>query len=80
MAWEHERKRFRQKRTTKGLSPLPNSDVGKPVRTEGSRALIAEFALPMIFKSLNNLRLTGQVEFGGWAFRGPLTVPCSWDV
>ncbi len=45
-----------------------------------SRALIAEFALPMIFKSLNNLRLTGQVEFGGWAFRGPLTVPCSWDV
>ena len=45
-----------------------------------SRALIAEFALPMIFKSLNNLRMTGQVEFGGWAFRGPLTVPCSWDV
>ena len=45
-----------------------------------SRALIAEFALPMIFKSLNTLRLTGQVEFGRWAMRGPLSLPCSFEV
>ena len=44
-----------------------------------ARTLIAEFALPMVFRYLKNLRLTGEVSFGGWAFRGPLTLPCAWD-
>ena len=40
----------------------------------------------MVFDCLDGLRLvedSGPVEFGGWAFRGPLTVPVAvpvaWD-
>ncbi|SEO25391.1 hypothetical protein SAMN04490248_10337 [Salinihabitans flavidus] len=44
-----------------------------------SRCLIAEVALPMIFGHLAGLRLDGEVPFGGWAFRGPLRMPVSWD-
>ncbi|MEO4041508.1 cytochrome P450 [Hoeflea sp. CAU 1731] len=46
-----------------------------------SRCLIAEVALPKLFDSLPGLRLAegGDVRFGGWAFRGPLSVPCVWD-
>jgi cytochrome P450 len=44
-----------------------------------SRCLIAEVALPMIFDRLPGLRLDGDVPFGGWAFRGPLTMPVAWD-
>ena len=43
-----------------------------------TRTLIADFALPMAFEYLKNLRLSGEVNFGGWAFRGPLTLPCTW--
>lgn len=45
-----------------------------------SRALIAEVALPMLFARLPRLRLNpdGRTRFGGWAFRGPLTVPVIW--
>ena len=43
-----------------------------------SRCLIAEVAMPMIFKALPNLRLTGPAPFGGWAFRGPRRVPVAW--
>jgi cytochrome P450 len=45
-----------------------------------SRCLIAEVALPKLFAALPGLRLSdqGEVAFGGWAFRGPLTVPCAW--
>lgn len=45
-----------------------------------SRALIAGHALPMLFDQLPNLRLTDQVTFAGWAFRGPLSVPVAWDI
>ncbi|WP_068299311.1 cytochrome P450 [Pararhodobacter sp. CCB-MM2] len=45
-----------------------------------SRCLIAEVAMPMIFGALPGLRLAGEVPFGGWAFRGPLTMPVAWDV
>ncbi len=45
-----------------------------------SRSLIAGHALPMLFDQFPNLRLEGDVTFAGWAFRGPLTVPVSWDV
>lgn len=45
-----------------------------------ARTLIADVALPMIFERLKNLRLTGDVPFGGWAFRGPLTMPVAWDI
>lgn len=45
-----------------------------------SRALIAEVALPLLFDGLKDLKLTGQPQFGGWAFRGPLSVPVAWTV
>ena len=44
-----------------------------------SQCLIAEVALPKAFERLKGLRLEGEVPFGGWAFRGPLSVPCRWD-
>ena len=46
-----------------------------------SRCLIADVALPKIFTALPGLRLAvdAEVEFGGWAFRGPLGIPCEWD-
>ncbi len=44
-----------------------------------SRALIAEAALPRFFERVVNPRLTGDVPFAGWAFRGPLALPCAWD-
>lgn len=43
-----------------------------------SRSLVGDIALPMIFDRLAGLRLADDrvpVEFGGWAFRGPLTLP-----
>ena len=40
-----------------------------------SRFLISEVALPLAFVELPGLRLTGEVSFAGWAFRGPLTMP-----
>ena len=44
-----------------------------------SRALIADVALPMLFARFPELRLAGDVEFVGWAFRGPKSVPVEWD-
>ncbi|QBF31549.1 cytochrome P450 [Thalassococcus sp. S3] len=44
-----------------------------------SRCLITEIALPLAFKHLDNMRLSGDVIFSGWAFRGPTTVPVTWD-
>ncbi|WP_269580645.1 cytochrome P450 [Roseibium sp. Sym1] len=43
-----------------------------------SRCLIGDIALPMIFARLKDLRLAGETTFGGWAFRGPLTMPVAW--
>jgi hypothetical protein len=43
-----------------------------------SRCMIADVALPKLFARLGDPRLAGDVRFGGWAFRGPLTVPCAW--
>ncbi|MFD1508242.1 cytochrome P450 [Lacimonas salitolerans] len=40
-----------------------------------SRCLIAEVALPMLFERFPKLALAGEALFGGWAFRGPLSVP-----
>lgn len=45
-----------------------------------SRCLIAEVVLPRLFAALPNLRLDGPTRLGGWAFRGPLQTPISWDV
>lgn len=45
-----------------------------------ARSLISEVALPMIFDRLKNLKFAGETTFGGWAFRGPLTMPVVWDV
>ncbi|WP_192964411.1 cytochrome P450 [Phycobacter azelaicus] len=44
-----------------------------------SRALIAEVALPMLFERLQGLTLDGEAHFGGWAFRGPLSLPVRWE-
>ena len=46
-----------------------------------SRSLVGDVALPKIFERLEGLRLDANapaVEFRGWAFRGPLSVPVSW--
>ena len=45
-----------------------------------SRAMVADVALPTIFRALDNLRLTdpAQVRIGGWAFRGVLNLPVAW--
>ncbi len=45
-----------------------------------SRALVAEVALPASFSQLNDLALDRNhpVEFAGWAFRGPLSLPVTW--
>jgi len=40
-----------------------------------SRSLIGEVALPKLFERFPKVQLAGQASFGGWAFRGPLSVP-----
>lgn len=40
-----------------------------------SRTLVGEIALPRIFERFPNLDLAGPTPFGGWAFRGPLSMP-----
>ena len=46
-----------------------------------SRAMVADVALPSIFAKLKNLRLDDAepVRIGGWAFRGLLNLPVTWD-
>ena len=46
-----------------------------------SRAMIADVALPTIFARSPGLRLrdTEPVRTGGWAFRGLLNLPVTWD-
>lgn len=46
-----------------------------------SRAMVGEVALPKLFARLPNLRLDNageDIQFGGWAFRGPLQTPVQW--
>ncbi|MGJ4887610.1 cytochrome P450 [Bradyrhizobium sp. HKCCYLRH3099] len=46
-----------------------------------SRAMIADVALPTLFARLQNLRLRDAepIRIGGWAFRGLLNLPVTWD-
>ncbi len=46
-----------------------------------SRAMVADVALPAIFARLRGLRIVeGEpVRIGGWAFRGLLNLPVTWD-
>src|SRR3989440_380118 len=44
-----------------------------------SRAMVADVALPAIFARLNKLRLVEPPRIGGWAFRGLLNLPVTWD-
>ncbi|KJC57550.1 cytochrome P450 [Bradyrhizobium sp. LTSPM299] len=46
-----------------------------------SRAMVADVALPAIFKRLKNLRLIADQppRIGGWAFRGMVDLPVTWD-
>lgn len=43
--------------------------------------MIADVALPTLFRRLNNLRLRDDepVRIGGWAFRGLLNLPVKWE-
>ena len=45
-----------------------------------SKALIADVALPTLFKHLQDVAIdpSQPVEFGGWAFRGLLNLPVVW--
>lgn len=40
-----------------------------------SRTLIAEVALPKLFNAFPQIAIDDEVEFSGWAFRGPVSVP-----
>ena len=44
-----------------------------------SKCLIAEVALPMLFSRFASLKIASPVEFSGWAFRGPTSVPVLWQ-
>lgn len=44
-----------------------------------SRCLIVDVALPLLFARLSSLRLDGETDMAGWAFRGPRRVPVRWD-
>jgi len=44
-----------------------------------SRTLIADVALPTFFEYFPRVEIDAEVPFGGWAFRGPLALPCRWD-
>src|ERR1700716_2057357 len=46
-----------------------------------SRAMVADVAVPRIFVRLKGLRLdtAEAVRIGGWAFRGLLNLPVTWD-
>ena len=45
-----------------------------------SRAMVADVALPSLFRRLKDLRLdpSQEVRIGGWAFRGLLNLPVEW--
>ena len=45
-----------------------------------SKSLIGDVALPMLFDRFPDLQLdpSQPVEYGGWAFRGPLSVNVRW--
>src|SRR6266403_745856 len=47
-----------------------------------SRARVADVALPSLFSRLKGLRLDASkpVRIGGWAFRGLLNLPVTWDL
>ncbi len=46
-----------------------------------SRSMVADAALPAVFRHLRGLRLDAAepVRIGGWAFRGVLNLPVVWD-
>jgi len=64
-------------------SPNLTFGVG-PHRCAGaaaSRTLVGALAVPELFARFPDLRLdesAGEARFGGWAFRGPLSVPVIW--
>ena len=44
-----------------------------------SKCLIAEVAIPMLLGRFPSLKIASPVEFSGWAFRGPTSVPVVWQ-
>lgn len=53
----------------------PHFCAGAPA----ARALVADVALPALLSRLPDLALSGPVTFHGWAFRGPIEIPCKWS-
>ncbi|WP_425073688.1 cytochrome P450 [Sagittula sp. S175] len=43
-----------------------------------SKCLVSEVALPMLFETFPDMRLSDEVIFSGWAFRGPKSVTVTW--
>lgn len=66
---------------TRGTKPAITFGAGPHfcAGAAASQVLIADVALPRAFARLAGLRLDGEVPFGGWAFRGPLAMPCAWS-
>ena len=44
-----------------------------------ARCLITEISLPLTFNTLKKLKLSSGPTFVGWAFRGPVSVPVTWE-
>ncbi len=44
-----------------------------------ARAMIADVALPTLYRRLSGLRVTTPPRIGGWAFRGLFDLPVAWD-
>ncbi len=44
-----------------------------------TRAMIADVALPTVFRRMKGLRLSNTPRIGGWAFRGLVDLPVVWD-
>ncbi len=44
-----------------------------------ARCVITEIALPLAFRHMKDLTLSGDPEFTGWAFRGPVRMPVTWN-
>ncbi|MEM9035873.1 MAG: cytochrome P450 [Actinomycetota bacterium] len=69
---------------TRDTSPALTFGVGPHVcaGAAASKSLVGEIAVPRFFERFPDARLDRHappVEFGGWAFRGPLRLPLRWS-
>lgn len=62
---------FRKKQPHQAFSNGPHFCQGMHV----AKRMLAQIMLPMLFERFPNMELAGPVEFTGFAFRGPATLP-----